>query len=248
MQDMAKKPRKKHVQLTLESARKPTGRGGWRPGAGRKPSGNASHQSREDFPARHPQHVTLRLLRGLPSLRDEKHVRLLRTQIALSHSSSFRIVHFAFESNHVHLIVEADGKEALADGVKVTKTRIARRFNRALGRRGEVFAERYHSRSLETPTEVRNALCYVLNNERHHAHERGETLPPTWFDPFSSAPWFDGWSMPLVIDEHWRAAVIAIPRPVELPRTWLLRRGWRKRGLVRIDEVPGIKKRRRKST
>jgi REP element-mobilizing transposase RayT len=249
---MAKTPRK-HVQLTLESARKPAGHGGWRPNAGRprKQRRLEPHAAREDFPERFPQHVTLRVQPGLPSMRDEHFVRLIRTQIASSHLPCYRIVHFCVQSNHLHLIVEASDKEALADGVKRTKIRIARRLNRALGRSGLFFDQRYHCRSLTTPLEVRNALVYVLNNTRHHAHERGELLPRDWFDPYSSAPWFDGWDSPLVIDAPWKAAVMNIPRPVELPRTWLLAIGWRRRGLLRVDEVPAFRatetKRRRRA-
>jgi REP element-mobilizing transposase RayT len=223
---------KRHVQLSLDRARKPSGRGGWRPNAGRKrTSRNEPHLAREDFPGRFPQHVTLRVLNGLPSLRDERFVGLICTQIALAHDREFRIVQFCVEWNHLHLIAEAAGKEALAEGVRRFKSRVARRLNRDLGRKGELFDQRYHRRSLTTPREVRNALCYVLNNERHHADERGQSLPPRWFDPFSSAPWFDGWESPLAIDEP-------KPCPVAPAQTWLLRRGWRRHGLINLAEVP----------
>src|SRR6266480_3127143 len=46
--------------------------GGKRPGAGRKPSGRkvgVPHRTRPSHQTRHPVHVTLRALRGLPSLR-----------------------------------------------------------------------------------------------------------------------------------------------------------------------------------
>jgi len=241
-----KRARKRHVQLTLDSARRPTGHGGWRPGAGRRSNGsrNTPHAAREEFPARIPQHVTLRIVARLPSLRCESAVGLIRTQIASSHTATFRIVHFAVEHNHLHMVVEANGKDDLSHAVRRTKIRIARRLNRALGRKGKFFAERYHSRPLTTPREVRNALCYVLNNERHHAEERGETLPDEWWDPFSSAAWFDGWASPLAVDEPSKAAVLRIPRPTALPQTWLLRTGWRRHGLLAVDEVPGKKRKR----
>jgi hypothetical protein len=52
--------------------------------------------------------------------------------------------------------------------------RVARAVNRALGRRGRVFADRYHARALTTPRAVRHALVYVLMNpeaptRRHRA-------------------------------------------------------------------------------
>jgi hypothetical protein len=44
--------------------------------------------------------------------------------------------------------------------------------NKALGRRGQVVRERYHFRVLATPTEVRNALRYVLLDGTKHAAQR----------------------------------------------------------------------------
>ena len=54
--------RKRHLQLSLDSARKPERtHGGWRPKAGRKRKrGATSHDARPEFAGRFPQHVTLR--------------------------------------------------------------------------------------------------------------------------------------------------------------------------------------------
>src|SRR5687768_10136423 len=135
------------VQLTLDSARKPTGRGGWRPNAGR-PKGRTSvaHEQRPEFSSRIPQHVTLRLVDGLPTMRDGHLVGLLRTQIALSQRHSFRIIEFSIQDNHLHFIIEASDEDALASGCSGLMVRIARRINRELGRRGDFFEERYHCR------------------------------------------------------------------------------------------------------
>src|SRR6476619_4183346 len=66
-----RRPRKRHVQLTLDQARKPEAgkHGGWRPGAGRpKKAGAVSHATRPSEPSRFPQHVTLRITDGVTSL------------------------------------------------------------------------------------------------------------------------------------------------------------------------------------
>jgi hypothetical protein len=103
-----------------------------------------------------------------------------------------------------------------------------------------VLADRYHARALRTPSEVRGGLGYVLNNERRHAFKRGELLPREWVDPFSSAPHFDGYK-PLAAAppaERW-----AIGPPITArPRTWLLRTGWRLRGLLDREAVPGLRR------
>jgi putative transposase len=235
---MSKRARKKHIQLSIEDAM-PKGHGGKRAGAGKPKGRNVSHVQREEFPPRIPQHVTLRVVSGLPSLRQEALVGLIRGQIALAQREEFRIVQFVVEANHLHLICEADGRDALGRGAQQLESRLARRINRALGREGELFDDRYFSRSLWTPREVRNALCYVLNNERHHADERSVVIDARWFDPFSSAVWFDGWAEPLPTHERWMRTLMKLPPPVLAPRTWLLAVGWRRHGLLRVDEVPG---------
>ena len=89
-------PRKRHVQLSLEQARKPDGKhGGWRPGAGRpKKPGSVSHGKRPSEPGRFPQHVTLRIGEGVPSLARERYVKIIRASVKASHKTGFRITGF----------------------------------------------------------------------------------------------------------------------------------------------------------
>ena len=72
------------------------------------------------------------------------------------------------QSDHLHLLVEADTPTRLARGVQRLAVRAAKAINRVLRRRGSVWADRYHAHVLKTPREVRNALVYVLNNVRKH--------------------------------------------------------------------------------
>lgn len=117
---------------------------------------------------------------------------------------------------------------SLARGVQGLSVRIARALNRAWGRRGRVFADRYHSRALHTPREVRNALAYVLNNAHKHAARSNG------IDPYSSGAMFDGWREPVL-----RARTSTTALPVVRARSWLLTTGWRRHGLVSVTEVPG---------
>lgn len=184
-----------------------------------------------------PQHITLRLLDGLPSLRQRPFVVAVRDAIARSHRSDFRIVHFNIESNHLHLLTESTHDLARSAGIGGFKSRVARAINRVADRRGDVFADRYHCRALRTPREVRNALRYVLNNALHHAPGMFAD-DPTWFDPCSSAAWFDGWSTPLAIDTWWKREIVSMPNQRAPPTVWLFRVGWRRRGLLRLGERP----------
>ncbi len=137
------------------------------------------------------------------------------------------MVHFSVQGDHVHLIVEAHDKAALSSGLRGLSIRAARALNRGAGRSGPVWADRYHARALSTPREVRHALCYVLHNSRKHCRQVHS------LDPCSSARWFDGWR------GHDPLFDFAVdPPPVARPRTWLLTTGWRRHGLLRLDETP----------
>ncbi|HEY6912675.1 MAG TPA: transposase [Myxococcales bacterium] len=112
---------------------------------------------------------------------------------------------FSVQGNHVHLIVEADNDQALSRGMQGLAIRIARALNRMMRRKGRVLADHFFSRILKTPTEVVNAIRYVLGNHTHH-------LGAVGIDPFSSAG--------LSATDH--AALLAPPVG------WLLRIGWRR--------------------
>jgi hypothetical protein len=168
--------------------------------------------------------VTLRATSGVPSLRHGRLFITTRNALAAASTDRFRVLHFSVQADHLHLLVEADEPTGFERGVRGLAIRIAKAVNRALGRHGRVWGDRYHARLLRTPREVRNAFVYVLNNFRKHIRgARG-------LDPRSSARWFDGW----------RRAVgpASEPRPIADPRTWLARIGWRRRGLIDVEECP----------
>jgi REP element-mobilizing transposase RayT len=126
---MSSRARRKWKQLTLDDARQPSGRGGWRPGAGR-PRGRTrvAHRTREDFAARYPQHVTVRVLEDIPSLRRLEVLRILHEAvIAVGQRDDFRVVEFNVLTNHLHFVIEAGGALALASGMKALKVRLAKR-------------------------------------------------------------------------------------------------------------------------
>ena len=215
-----------------------TGWGGPRPGAGRKagPRPRVHHVKRPPVPGRYPAHVTLRVRPEVPSLRKKAFVRELRRSLRQAcERGEFRLVHYSVQRDHAHLIVEAAGKGALGRGMKSIGPRFARAVHRVFRRSGPVLEGRYHLRLLKTPREVRNALAYVLLNARRHWRKRNGGSPPVRIDAASSGAWFDGWRRGAA-PEGGRE-----PPPVALPRTWLLRKGWRRHGLVDPAEVPGAR-------
>ena len=184
------------------------GRGGYREGAGRpkKPGAGIPHVRRPALAARHPVHVTARVRDEAARLRSRQCFRVVASCIGKACArDGFRLVHFTVQSNHLHLIVEARDAMALARGIQGLSIRIAKAVNRVLGRRGPVFADRYHAHALRTPTETANAIAYVLGNSHVHAARRGRPVRPDAIDPLTST---------------------ANRHLVAQPHTWLLRIGW----------------------
>ncbi|MBL8724096.1 MAG: transposase [Planctomycetes bacterium] len=217
-------------------------RGGARPGAGRKPKGllpGVAHTPRANLPARHPVHVTVKLRQGLPKLRQPRERALLLAAFAKAKQragrtgKTFRLTHFAILNDHLHLIAEAQDRQALARAVQGLLIRIARALNKLWQRHGSLFVDRYHDRALTTPRAVRNALCYVLANGKKHAAEGRAVTVPQAIDVYTSAPWFDGFVERITV-----RGIAGLPLPVATPRTWLLTIGWRRRGLLSVHELP----------
>jgi hypothetical protein len=215
--------------------------GGKRKGAGRKPRtpGRAPHRARPPLASRHPVHVTLSVDASLPSLRRRDLALLIEECFCAGKDRhDFRLVHYSIQRRHLHLIVEAQSAASLSRGLQGLSIRLAKRLNRALGRSGRVFLDRYFGRILKNPRQVRNTLCYVLNNFRRHAARRENVrIARGWVDELSSGRWFDGWRDRTHPPHTQTAAPHA--RAVAAARTWLLRVGWRRHRLIAVDEVPG---------
>src|SRR5262249_12804454 len=133
------------------------GWGGWRPHAGRKPR-DPAHRSephgKRPFTPRVPMHVTARVADGVPSLRERRALAAIVAELralAPSAGGRVRVTHYAIAAAHVHLVVEADDRPSFIRGLQGLFIRLAKNLNAALARhgRGQVFADRYHSRELD---------------------------------------------------------------------------------------------------
>ena len=202
---------------------------------GRKPTGRRSdprHRTRPEVTASHPVHVVLRVVHAVGNLRTRHAYRAIRGAIAnCAARSDYRVVHASIQSNHLHLLVEADDRRALSRGMQGFAISAAKRLNRELRRRtGLVFAFRYHATPITSPTQARNALAYVLNNWRRHRRDGGA---PYRIDPYSSADQFRAWKTPHDDPPH------ELPLPCVRATSWLLTDGWTRAGPITVDEIPG---------
>jgi len=206
--------------------------GGARRGAGRKRVGALSrvpHGVRAQHRSERPVHVTMRVRYGV--LRTQSVFPVVRGVLRAVNQRApdrFRIVEFSVQTNHLHLLVEADSQASLTSGMRSLAIRLALRVNPVLKRRGPLLADRWHGRELGTPREVRNALVYVLANGVKHGVNGTRAL-----DALSSAPYFRGFKEAREISELERTDAANVAA-----RTWLLRSGWQKWGLISIAERP----------
>jgi REP element-mobilizing transposase RayT len=244
--------RRRHIQQELFR------HGGKRKWAGRKPKAKragSAHKRRPSIKKYEAGHVVLRVTPVVGSLRKRFMYRALREAsiaVALRElaydevGGAFRIIHISIQRTHVHLLVEADNKVALARGMQGFQISAAKHINREYSaklrlseqRRGNVFVDRYHLEVIKTPRQARRALSYVLNNWRKHREDR-DGLPSEWnVDPYSSAVHFLGWREREDAVLLWRWHDTYDPLIVYQPKSWLLREGWLKHGRISFHEVP----------
>jgi REP element-mobilizing transposase RayT len=245
------RPRKRHVQIELPKLDKNgQRRGGKRPNAGRPAKGPRSserHETRKVFKRGDPVHVIMRVSTDVGSLRKRSILRAVHeaTVIVTRHEARFRIVHLSLQRTHIHLIVEAENRIALAHGMQAFGISAARNINRVIGERtgkrrsGRVFADRYHARILSTPRQVRNTIAYVLNNWRHHGEDKLEIAKDWVLDPFASSVAFTDWKERDEKGYGYRAPTGYLGFVTWQPTLWLLREGWKRWGLISAYEVPG---------
>lgn len=220
--------RRRDKQLAIEFRT----HGGKRKGAGRKRDSSrpgVSHRARSKVSGREPLHVTMKVTRAAGHLRFKERFRAVRSAIRRGKERpGFRVVHFSVQGDHVHLIVEADDNRSLSRGMQSLAVRIWWALRHATRLQGKAFADRYHVRVLRTPREVRAAILYVLQNGRKHS--QAGLRAGAAIDPCSSGAYFDGWKAPV--------SAPGDDAPVASPKTWLLRIGWQKHGLISANEAP----------
>jgi REP element-mobilizing transposase RayT len=230
-------------------------RGGKRRGAGRPPKGSRAgspHKKRPLLHARYPVHVTLRAIGSVGNLRRRCVYKAIReASLTTARRENFRIVHLSIQRSHLHLLVEAEHKEALAAGMQGFQCSAAKHINAAISkgrpgprRRGSVFPDRYHAEIITSPTQARNVLSYVLLNFRRHQEDLVAPFSAWKVDWFSSAAMFPDWAE-YGEDEVflWSGPTTYEPLLVFKPRTWLLAAGWKKSSpTISCFEVPSAKR------
>lgn len=163
----------KTKQLTLNIYK--GSKGGRRPGSGRKRihSKGIAHRIREKVNHRTPLHINFKFK---AYIRNKYCLKLLKRAILNAQSHGLWVVHFSLQSNHVHLIVEAESNVLLTKAMRSLTVTFAKGL-----RKGKVQVERYHLHVLKSIKETQNAIHYVLFNKQKHEKGRYSKI-----DEFSS--------------------------------------------------------------
>ncbi len=235
-----KKPRKRRRGIAL----------------GRRPRpervGFVGHDTREAHDSHHPVHVSMRRVPRAPNLRSETVFRVILQQLARAKRVGVRVVHYSVQRDHLHLIVEGESRQDLSNQMRKLFSRIALAVNYVAKRRGSLFRDRHHREELDGPTKTRNALVYVLFNDRKHHAQNGGAISEAFLnelDDRSSVAWLE----PKDWDERARPPPEVIARlrardrdiqglgaPRIAPETWFAQAGWRIRGggAMSLHELP----------
>ena len=235
-----KKPRKRRHGVALGRRPRPERRG------------FVPHKTRDDHEKEHPVHISMRRVPNAPSLRSERIFREILRQLARAKRCGIRVVHYSVQRDHLHLIAEGKDRFDLAAQTRKLFSRIALAVNYIARRRGRLFRDRHHRAELDGPTRTRNALVYVLFNERKHYAQNGGALSPAYLselDDKSSIAWLDArdWDPrarpPPELIARLRARdadIDGFGAPRSEPSTWFAQAGWRIQGGGALDlhELP----------
>ena len=111
-------PRRRPRQLALEFRTW----GGKRAGAGRKPGSaraGVAHRARGEWARPMPLHVTLRMAPHVYNLRSRRSFRVIEAALRGGGDRfDVRIVELSVQGNHIHLLVEAPNRQALARAIQ----------------------------------------------------------------------------------------------------------------------------------
>ena len=155
---------------------------------GRPPRGDRSserHETRRDFKPNQPLHVTLRVVGQVGYLRTAAMYKALREaahhQLA---NERCRIVHLSIQGNHVHLLVEADDRHALATGIKGFEVSAAKHINAAVGAQYERRGASLLGRSSRRPP----PLDLVLVQGRRSLRRKGQVFADRYHVEIITSP------------------------------------------------------------
>ena len=128
-------------------------------------------------------------------------------------------------SNHIHLLVQDQGRGEIASAMQLIAGRTAQLFNRRKGRKGALWEDRYHATAVETGAHLASCLAYIdLNMVRAGVVAHPQRWEVSGYREIQSPP-----QRYRVIDRDALSQLLGIGNPAALPR---LHRQWVESAMV----------------
>jgi REP element-mobilizing transposase RayT len=119
---------------------------------------------RHDLPDSGAYHLTMRGVDGCDLfLDDQDRSSFLRFLRLATLKANWRLFAFCLMRNHFHLVVLGE-LENVSRGMHTLAFRHAQRFNSRHGRRGHLYADRFHARVIRDDEHLGAACAYVFAN------------------------------------------------------------------------------------
>jgi hypothetical protein len=178
--------RTRHTQPVQQALFRPSNHGGKRRGAGRKSEASRPgrrHATRPAFREEHPIHVVLRVEPSVGSLRRRNMYRAIRAAtLTTALRGRVRIVHLSLQRTHLHMLVEAANREALARGLQGFQISAARYINRALAEQAIRSEQCWGAARSEVPR------CELARRRGNTACRRGRVFSARYYAEYITSP------------------------------------------------------------
>lgn len=151
---------RKNTQLSLTNPKR----------AGRPPKNDKGirHIERPKFYRSRSLHLTIKVRENKADIQTKKILRKLQYAILRARLKGLRVIHYALEYNHVHLLVESTTHETLHKGMQSLGITLAKGINKLKGKKGTVYKHRYHFRQISSRRDLKNVIQYILQNHKKH--------------------------------------------------------------------------------
>lgn len=126
------------------------------------------HTSRPTLKKMSSLHLTIKVNRNKAEIKNKKVLKLLKHSIANARRQELKVIHFALEYDHVHLLIEAEDNVTLGKGMMSLGVTLAKGINRLKKLKGSVYKHRYHFRHITSSRQLKAVMNYIFSNGLKH--------------------------------------------------------------------------------
>lgn len=130
------------------------------------------HTCRPHIRMKTPLHLTIKVRSNKADIQNKIILKALHRAIMRARIKGLKVLHYALEYNHVHLLIEADNNKNLHKGMQAFGITIAKAINKFKRDKGAVYKHRYHFRQISSLRDFSNVLNYIFHNGIKHGSSK----------------------------------------------------------------------------